>query len=295
MLSFNLIIQHTETQGGYPLFYREGNKRRTICIFLFATVLFACSSCAKQKPQLPNQKRTLTILAAASLTEPFYELGRQFEAGHPDTKVEFNFSGSQQLAQQLSQGAAADIFASANQKYMDTAVQNNRILENCAKIFVKNRLVVIFPKENPAGIKELKDLANPGMKLDFAAQAVPAGQYSLDFLEKASRDSAFGITFKAGVLMNVVSYEENVKAVLTKVALGEADAGIVYASDISGGAADKVSRLDIPDALNVIAIYPIAVIKDSENTDLAKAFIDLVLSPAGQGLLAMYHFIPAAE
>ena len=155
--------------------------------------------------------------------------------------------------------------------------------------------MVIFPKDNPAGIKELKDLAKPGLKLDLAAKEVPVGQYSLDYLDKALKDPAFGASFKEDVLKNVVSYEDNVKAVLTKVSLGEADAGIVYLSDISQDAAGKVGQLEIPVALNVIATYPIGPISDSMAPDLAKAFISLVLSPDGQKVLEKYNFIPADQ
>ncbi len=239
--------------------------------------------------------KTLTVLAAASLTESFTELGKTFEAQHPEVKVAFSFAGSQQLAQQLDQGAPADVFASASKKYMDAAVTSNRVGKDVAKPFVYNRLVVIYPKDNPAGLKELKDLAKPGLKLDFAAKEVPVGQYSLDFLDKAVKDPAFGGMFKDDVLKNVVSYEENVKAVLTKVTLAEADAGIVYLSDISQEAAGKVGKLDIPVALNVIATYPIAPIQDSQNPELAQAFVDLVLSPDGQKVLEKYNFIPADQ
>ena len=158
-----------------------------------------------------------------------------------------------------------------------------------------NRLVVIYPDENSANLKRLNDLGLPGLKLIFAGPDVPVGQYSLDFLDKASQDPGFGPSFKEDVLKNVVSYEENVKAVLAKVSLGEADAGIVWISDISQEAADQIGSLDIPDAFNVIAVYPIAVVQDSRNLDLAQAFLDLVLSPAGQQVLKKYHFIPLTE
>ena len=157
-----------------------------------------------------------------------------FEADHPGVTAVFNFAGSQQLAQQINEGAPADVFASANKKQMDVVIEAGGIVSGTQQTFAKNRLVVIFPKDNPAGLAELKDLANPDSKLVLAAKEVPVGQYSLDFLDKAVADTAFGATFKDDVLKNVVSYEDNVKAVLTKVALGEADAGIVYLSDISG-------------------------------------------------------------
>ena len=240
----------------------------------------------------PSQAVDLNVFAAASLTEPFGELGKMFEADHPGAKVVYNFAGSQQLAQQINQGAPADVFASANKAQMNAVIQAGGIVSGTQQTFAKNRLVVIIPKDNPAGLKELKDLANPGLKLILAAKEVPVGGYSLDFLDKATADPAFGAAFKDEVLKNVVSYEDNVKSVLTKVALGEADAGIVYSSDISGQDAGKVGRLDIPDALNVIASYPIAPVKESKNPDLAQAFIDLVLSQKGQEILAKYHFIP---
>jgi iron complex transport system substrate-binding protein len=161
-----------------------------------------------------------------------------------------------------------------------------------AKTFVTNRLMVIFPKDNPAGLKELKDLAKPGLKLVLADKTVPVGQYALDFLDKAIKDEKFGAAFKDDVLKNVVSNETDVKAVVSKVALGEADAGIVYITDFNA-AADKLGKLDIPDALNTIATYPIAAISDSKNADLSKAFVALVLSPEGQQVMAKYGFIPA--
>ena len=234
----------------------------------------------------------LNVFAAASLTEPFGEIGKLFETDHPGATVVFNFAGSQQLAQQINQGAPADVFASANKTQMKAVIDAGGIVSGTQQTFTKNRLVVIYPQDNPAGLKELKDLANPGLKLILAAKEVPVGGYSLDFLDKATADPAFGATFREAVLKNVVSYEDNVKSVLTKVALGEADAGIVYTSDISGQDAGKVSRLDIPDALNVIASYPIAPVKESKNPDLAQAFIDLVLSQKGQEILAKYNFIP---
>lgn len=237
----------------------------------------------------------MTVMAAASLTDAFQELATQFEAQNPGVVVRFNFASSQQLAQQLAEGAPADIFASANLKQMEAAVEAGRVDEGDIQTFAQNRLVVIFPQENPAGLDRLEDLARPGLKLVIAAKEVPVGQYSLEFLEKAKMDQALEPSFTDRVKMNVVSYEQTVKAVLNKVALGEADAGIVYSSDVSGEAASSVGQLTIPDELNVIASYPITIIKDSQNTALAQAFIDMALSPAGQELLARHGFIPASK
>jgi molybdate transport system substrate-binding protein len=264
---------------------------------LFIVLSLACTACSSHttfpgRTQSPVQAKTLTVLAAASLTESFNEIGKLFESKNPGVKVAFSFAGSQQLAQQLSQGAPADVFASASPKYMDAAVQANRVAKDSPKTFVKNRLVVIFPKDNPAGIQQLSDLAKPGIKLDFGDKSVPVGQYTLDFLDKAAKDPAFSADFKNNVLKNAVSYEDSVKAVVTKVGLGEVDGGIVYVTDVTGSAASKISQLDIPDALNVIAAYPIAPISDSQAPDLARAFVDLVLSKEGQAVLAKYNFVP---
>ena len=238
---------------------------------------------------------TLNVFAAASLTEAFGEIGAQFEAQHPGVTVVFNFAGSNQLAQQINQGAPADVFASANRAQMDAAIAGGRIVSGTQQTFVRNRLVVIYPKDNPAGLAQLSDLAKPGVRVVFAAKEVPVGQYSLDFLDKAAADATLGDEFQAAVLANVVSYEENVRAVLSKVVLGEADAGIVYTSDITGSNAEQVGRIDIPDSLNTIATYPIATLVDSAHPDLAAAFVELVLSAAGQDVLARYGFIRAGE
>lgn len=238
---------------------------------------------------------TLTVLAAASLTEPFQDMGKAFEAAHPGVTVEFSFAGSQALEQQLNQGAVADVFASASQKYMDSAVTDGRVAADMAKTFAMNKLVVIYPKDNPAQITSLADLTKEGVKIDLASSDVPVGKYSITFLENASKDATLGESYKDDVLKNVVSYEDNVKAVLTKVSLDEADAGIVYISDISGDYADKISKLYIPDSLNAIASYPIAPISDSKNAELAQAFVDYVLSEEGQATLSNYNFFPAAN
>jgi molybdate transport system substrate-binding protein len=236
---------------------------------------------------------TLTVMAASSLTESFTEIGAKFEAANPGVKVAFNFAGSQQLATQITSGAPADVFASASKKYMDNMVTASKVDKDSVSTFSRNRLVVIYPTANPGGVKELKDLAKSGLKLVLAAKEVPVGQYALTFLDNAVKDGSYGATYKDDVLKNVVSYEDNVKSVLSKVALGEADAGIVYVSDVTGDSASKVTQLEIPDSVNSIASYPIAALKDSTQADLAKAFVNLVLSADGQAILASHGFMPA--
>lgn len=258
-------------------------------------VMLIMAGCAKSpaaiaqsaKPQVP-----LTVFAASSLSDAFQEIGKQFEKNNPGTRVEFNFAGSQQLAQQIVQGAQADVFASANQKQMDVVIQSGMAITGQDKVFAHNRLVVIFPKDNSAGIIRLQDLAKPGIKVLLAAKEVPVGQYSLDFLGKADKDGSFSSAFQAGVLKNVVSYEENVRAILSKISLGEADAGIVYGSDVLAADRSTVSSLDIPDSLNSVASYPIVSLTGSKHTALAGAFIDFVGSPEGQAVLKQFGFLP---
>lgn len=262
----------------------------TFCLLLSACVPYAISSApATDNAVSPS---VLSVLAAASLTESFTEIGILFEEANPKVKVVFSFAGSQQLVQQIAEGAPADVFASASNKYMDMAIQSGRVEESASVVFVKNDLVVIFPADNPGQISTLADLARPGIKLDLAAAEVPVGKYALEFLEKAALNADFSPSFKDNVLLNVVSYEENVKSVLTKVQLGEVDAGIVYTSDVAGDAAAGLGVLEIPDQLNVIASYPIAPITDSKNLELAKAFMAFVLSSQGQSVLALHGFIP---
>lgn len=256
-------------------------------------LLSACAGPAVAPTAAPagDSQVTLTVLAAASLTESFQEMAPIFEAAHPGVTIAFNFAGSQQLAQQLGDGAPADVFASANRKQMNVSIDAGRVQKDTPRTFAGNYLVVIVPGDNPAGIATLADLARPGIKLVLAAGEVPVGQYSLEFLDKASADSTLGSDYANQVLANVVSYEENVKAVLTKVSLGEADAGIVYTSD-AAGASGKIITIAIPLQLNVVADYPIAVIADSASLELAQAFVDFVLSDEGQQILQKHGFIP---
>ena len=200
--------------------------------------------------QAPASEQKLTVFAAASLTDAFNEIGEKFKQQNPGVTAEFNFAGSQQLRTQLEQGAVADVFASANTKEMNGAIQSDLVVSGTQKTFVRNRLAVIVPKDNPAGIKELKDLAKPGLKIVLAAPSVPVGGYALTALDKMNAD--FGATFSQTVLSNVVSQENNVKQVVAKIQLGEGDAGIVYSSDVTPDAAAKVTKIDIPDKYNVL-------------------------------------------
>ena len=269
--------------------------KNTLILTLLLTLLLLPACTGQGHSGAGNQaldRSQLTVFGAASLTNAFTEIGKQFQEMHPGTSVTFNFAGSQQLAQQLNQGAQADIFASADGEQMQVAGQGGRVSPDAPQTFIKNELVVVYPVENPGDLHSLQGLARPGLKIVLAAGAVPAGRYALEFLDKASHDAVYGLNFKQEVLKNVASYEENVRAVLTKVVLGEADAGIVYASDAFTASAGKISTLKIPPELNVEANYPIAIIADSAHPTLSGDFIDFVLSDAGQQILANNGFIP---
>lgn len=283
----------TSLQLRRTLIIPEGIKNTSMRPFRFLSIaavivlLAGCANTAPSAPSAPSQK--LTIFAAASLTDALDEIGDKFKQQQPGVTLDFNYAGSQQLRTQLEQGAVADVFASANMKEMDNAIEAGLVVSGTPQIFVRNRLAVIVPQDNPGSVKDLRDLSKPGLKIVLAAPSVPVGGYALTALAKMNAD--FGPTFSQAVLSNVVSQEDNVKQVVAKIQLGEADAGIVYSSDVTPGAAAKVIKLEIPDKYNVLATYPIAVLQAAPHADLGGRFVDYVLSPEGQAILAKWGFI----
>ncbi len=246
---------------------------------------------AQVTPQASIEGR-LTVFAAASLSEAFTAIGKRLEALYPNLRILFNFAGSQTLRTQLEQGAPADVFASANIRQMELA-QQGEVVQDQAPIFIKNRLTLIVPEQNPGRVTALRDLANPGLKLALAGQHVPVGRYSRQVLRRATSD--YGADFEARVLQNLVSEEHNVKQVVTKIQLGEADVGITYVSDITAQLANAVRSIPIPDAYNLIASYPIAVVHHTRQRSAAAVFIDFVRSAQGQAIMKSYNFVPVAE
>jgi molybdate transport system substrate-binding protein len=282
------------------------NKR---LVFLTLAILFALASCSNVVPHLPANidpsqvsvsrvapaetltsvvPRTLTIYAAASLTGAFQEVGKDFEAANPNVSVIFSFAGSQILRTQLEQGAIADIFASADHKNVDILANDNMIVPNSYHDFAANKLIVILPAGNPGDVLSLADLAKPNLKLILADSSVPAGNYARQILSKMSSNPIYGSAFNTKVLANVASNETDVKQVVAKVELGEADAGIVYVSDAV--AAPDLVTITIPDEFNVIAKYPLAIMTNAPDPKLAEVFIRYVLSPAGQTVLSKWGF-----
>jgi molybdate transport system substrate-binding protein len=253
-------------------------------VMLSALVLLATADLPPSPASAPTN--TLTVFAAASLSDAFTDIGKSLERDMPGLHVRFNYGGSNTLALQIEQGAGADVFASADDQWMGH-VRAKGLLAGNPQTFARNQLVAIVPRTNPARIAKLPDLARPGIKLVLAAEAVPAGHYSREVLKNLSRQPGYGPDFPRRTLANLVSEEDNV------VQLGEADAGICYRSDVTSAVSRYVRVFEIPDSLNVLASYPIAVLKDAEGSTPARLFVERVLSPQGQQVMQRYGFIPA--
>jgi molybdate transport system substrate-binding protein len=232
-------------------------------------ILAGCGHPQASAPAAPPT--TLTVFGAASLTESMQDIGAKFQAANPDITVQFNFAGSQDLLAQMENGADADVFASANESLMDKAWKEFLVKPESIHDFAGNRLVIVVPKTNSANVAQIGDLARPGLKIVVADESVPVGKYTQQMVDQMSKDPQFGTAFKNGFTANIVSREENVKSVLSKVRLGEADAGVVYVTDMTADAAKDV------------------------HPDAAQKFEDFVLSDPGQQILHQYNFLPAAS
>jgi molybdate transport system substrate-binding protein len=220
----------------------------------------------------------ITVFAATSLTEAFTDIGAAFQGTDDGAPVEFSFDASSALVTQITEGAPADVFASADTANMDKLTDADLNGSDPA-IFATNLLTIIVPKGNPAGVTDVEDLANPDLKVVLCAEEVPCGNYAHQILDAA------------GVDVTPVSLEENVRGVVTKVTSGEADAGIVYVTDVTA-AGDAAEGVEIPEDINVVAEYPIATVGESESQEVGEAFVDFVTGDEGQEILARYGFGP---
>jgi molybdate transport system substrate-binding protein len=229
------------------------------------------------------------VFAAASLTEAFKAIGSQFERTHSGTKVTFDFGASSLLRTQIEQGAPADVFASADEEPMTPLVRAGKVRD--AVPFARNHLVVVTPAANPARIRRLQDLARPGLRLVITAEQVPIGHYTRLALAKMSAPGALGADFQQRVRANVVSQETNVRSLLAKVELGEADAAIVYASDATA-AGPKVRTIPIPARYNEVAVYPVGVVVVTAHPTEAGAFARFLQSRPAQAILRRCGFQP---
>jgi molybdate transport system substrate-binding protein len=246
-------------------------------------LLVACGGTASsQASPSPSAKAsgTLNVLAAASLTEAFTKIGDHLHAKYSGLSVKSSFAGSPTLVTQIQQGAPGDVFASADQANMQKIVTGD-LNQGQPQVFAHNKLEIAVQAGNPKHITRVSDLSNPAIKVVVCAPGVPCGTYST---------TVFG---KAGIKVTPVSQETDVKSVLSKVSLGEADAGIVYVTDVKA-AGSSVEGVQIPDDLNVTADYPIVQLKAEQNATAAKTFVDYVLGPQGQRVLKSYGFIPVS-
>jgi molybdate transport system substrate-binding protein len=229
---------------------------------------------------------SITVFAAASLTDAFNAIGKEFEQANPGTKITFSFAGSSTLATQITEGAPADVFASADTRQMKVVTDEGNA--TAPIIFATNVPVVVAPKGDTR-VQSFADLARPGVKLVLAAPTVPIGNYARTIFANASGANGISATFSADVLKNLQSNETNVKAVIAKIQVGEADAGVVYTTD-AAAAKGEVTTIAIPKEYNVVAEYPMAVLKTSSHLDVAEAFVQYVTSGAGQAILKGYGF-----
>ncbi|GGS01348.1 molybdate ABC transporter substrate-binding protein [Deinococcus sedimenti] len=234
----------------------------------------------------PAGAASLTVFAASSLTDAFTEVGRAFDArtGHRTT---FQFAGSQVLRTQLEGGARADVFASANDAQFTPLL--GRVVVG-REVFARNRLTLIAPAGS-AKVRTLRDLTAPGVRLVVAAPNVPVGDYTRRMFAAVERSGTYGADFAARARRNVVSEEGNVRQVALKVSLGEADAAVVYASDVTPALKRTVRVVPLPTRFNQTAAYPVGVVRGSANADAAQAFVAFVKSEAGQAILRRWGFL----
>ncbi|MFH9180331.1 molybdate ABC transporter substrate-binding protein [Streptomyces albogriseolus] len=244
---------------------------------LTALGLTACSSSSSSASRDGGPSGAVTVFAAASLKESFTALGERFEKEHPGTEVTFNFNGSDSLAAGIVGGAPADVFAAASPATMKR-VTDEKLTAGDPVTFARNRLAIATAPGNPHGVGSLRDLAAPGLKVVLCDETVPCGAAARKALTAA------------GVEVTPASYEQDVKSALTKVRLDEADAAVVYRTDVRA-AGDKVDGVDFPEAAQAVNDYPIALLEHAPNASAARAFVALVTSPEGQKALGKAGFL----
>ncbi|HJR91631.1 MAG TPA: molybdate ABC transporter substrate-binding protein [Acidimicrobiia bacterium] len=244
---------------------RSGRAWRTLILLL--VLVFGTTACGSDE---------LVVSAAASLTDAFSEIESAFEFSNPDVDVVLNFGGSSTLREQILEGAPVDVFASANSSNMDQLVAAG-LVDGQPEVFARNSLQIAVPVDNPAGITGLEDFAREELLIGLCAETVPCGEFARTVLERATVAPALD------------TIEPDVRALLTKIAAGELDAGITYVTDVAsaGGAVDGI---EIPQSLNVVAAYPIAVVMDASHPAAAAAFVEFVLSVEGRAILDSYGF-----
>jgi molybdate transport system substrate-binding protein len=241
-----------------------------------------------------EEQRELTVFCGAGLTGALSEIGEIFEDSS-NISVKFNFDGVPALRAQIEQGAYADVLVSANLKHMNALKSEGFIDNRTVEIFARNKVAIIVPNDNPANITGLNDLTVPGTKILMGTKDLPAGDYALQVIDKLAADPEFGQVYKEKVLANVVSLETTVNRIVSKVALGEADAGFAFISDVSPQMVGKVTRILIPDKYNVEGDFPVGMLFQSKYPQESQAFIGALMSNEGQAILKKYGFIPISK
>lgn len=263
------------------------NQRRSFLTAAVAAAALILGGCKSAAPPAPEPQRDLTVFAATSLKDAFTAAATEFKKAAPEVNVVFNFAGTQELRTQVEQGAKADVFAGADTKHVDELTRQGLVAGS--KVFAENEPVLVVTKDST--IKAFAELPS-AQKVVLGAAEVPIGRYSAQILDKATK--VLGGEFATKVNEKVVSRELNVRQVLAKVTLGEAEAAIVYRTDVSAAAKEKVNVVEIPAEMNVVARYPIAVVAKSEHAADAQRWVDWVTSDAGRAVLQSGGFkLPA--
>ncbi len=257
--------------------------------YLFAALLMAVVLTTTNAGLCEPSTKEISVFCAAGLTGAFSELGQIYENGS-NVSVVFNFDGAQVLRAQIENGAYADVFVSGSNKHMEELTAEGFMDNDSVSTFARNWQAIIVPKNNPANILNLSDLARPGIKIVMGTKDLPITDITRQILDKISRDPAYGPQYKESVLANKISEETNINFIVSKVALGEADAAFAHKSEISSKYAEKVILIDIPERYNVKSDYTIGVVDRSRFPDLARGFIELVKSSQGRAVLERYGF-----
>jgi molybdate transport system substrate-binding protein len=232
------------------------------------------------------------VVAASSLTEFMADAEAAFEKAHPEVDIACSLASSSVCRIQVEQGAPADLFLSADKENVDTLIASRLVNPSRSRVFAHNKLAIMVGRHAKTKIRSLGDLATPGLNLVLATPEAPIGKYTQQMLQKVDKSAKYGQQFRERVMANVVSLEPNVKATLARVLLGDADAAIGYATDITPDVRRTGVMVEIPDDVNVIATYPIAIVERSRNKDIAQQFVDFAVSKEGQDLLKKRGFMP---
>lgn len=256
---------------------------------VLALLLVVLSGCAPRSAAAAPDE--LVVFAAASLGDAFDAAGLAFARVYPELRVRSSYGGSSQLRIQLEHGAPADLFASADERQMAVARQSG-VVAAAPRVFARNRLVAIIPASNPAGLRELRDLARPGLKIVTTQPDVPAGAYTRQLLDRLAAEPSYGPAYRTAVLANLASEEDNVRQVVAKVRLGQADAGFAYRTDVTPSAAEELAVLAIPDRFDQPSVYLVAPTAGARAPSAAERFVEFLLSAEGQTILDRYGFLP---